>query len=198
MRTVGVIRPNLELHLRALEQRAAENPNKQIILQEIKNICAYEPETDALSNIRNCKCFPVKSSGSITWESCSAVFAIADRKDYLEAFSGRLAMLDLTLEETHSIRWFLDALDLADRYLSQATKEETSVEGGALDNRLTSQLRRKSYAMCRLVFESPVQSLKLTKVQIRGSHGEQARYQRPSGCTNTSTQHGSLCQRQHI
>ncbi|KAF2103412.1 hypothetical protein NA57DRAFT_31443 [Rhizodiscina lignyota] len=149
-KTLGVTKPNLQMHINALEQKAANEPEKQDILQEMLNICAFNPTPDALKRLGNCECFPIKPQlGNLAWVNGSSDFAIIDRREYGELFSGKLKILDLTLEEVHSIKDFLDAMQLEERYLSSAVKPKTSAEGGSLSRTLTDDLRKKSYAICR-------------------------------------------------
>lgn len=138
------------MHVLALVQKAADNPDRHAVLQEMQNICALQPTPDALRKLDDCRCFPVKTVlGSIEWVNQSADFAIIDRRDYGELFSGKLKILDLSLEEVHSIKSLLDGMGLEGRYLSNTVRQTTAAEDGSLNQGLTEDLRRKSYAICR-------------------------------------------------
>lgn len=82
-------------------------------------------------------------------------FSIVDRQDYGEIFVGQLTLLNLSLEEVHSLKYLLHELDLADRYMSTTLQEDTRTTDGRLQKRLTTNLRNKAYAVARLVV-SPV------------------------------------------
>ncbi|KAF2499755.1 hypothetical protein BU16DRAFT_504059 [Lophium mytilinum] len=150
---LGVLRitkPSLEMHISALKEKASTNPDKYSIFREILNICAFDIPFKALESLRNCKCLPVKlSSGTTEWSDCSKDFAIVNRRDYSQTFAGRINVLDFSLEEVHSLKPFLSGLGLEERFLSRAVREETTVQGGSKDERLTADLRKKSYAICR-------------------------------------------------
>ena len=150
--TLSVRQPNLRMHIHSLKQKALENPDKGEIMQEMLNICAFKPKPKSLEELSACKCLPVKlRSGTIDWQDRSGEFAIIDRREYGELFSGRVNFLDLSLEEVHSLRSLLVGLGLEDRYTSKAVKETTAVQGGLVNERLTNDLRRKAYAICRYV-----------------------------------------------
>jgi hypothetical protein len=146
---LDVTKPNLEMHILALMQKA-EAPDKRIIMQEMLNICAFDVTPQAVEKLSDCKCLPVKlPSGEVQWLHRSGTFAIVDRRDYGQIFTGRIKVLDFSLEEVHSLKPLLFALGLGEKYLSKAVREETTVEGGSIDEHLTADLRRKSYAICR-------------------------------------------------
>ena len=92
-----------------------------------------------------------KPSGEVEWSSCSGAFAVVDRTDYGNLIRDKIATLDFSLEEVHSIKVFLQGLKLEPKYLSNAVKEETQVEGGVFNAELTNDLRRKAYAIARYV-----------------------------------------------
>jgi len=145
-----IAKPDVQMHINALEQKAANGPEKQGILQEMVNIGAFNPTPDIFKKLDRCKCFPVKSnSGTVNWVDRSRDFVIVDRRELGELFKGKLNMLDLTLEEVHCVRSFLDGMRLQDQYLSNAVQPRTSAEGGSFNQALTDDLRRKSYAICR-------------------------------------------------
>jgi hypothetical protein len=148
---LGIKTPSLAMHILSLVQKVQENPEKQIVLQEIRNICALSPKSaDLKIKLSDCKCLPVRrSSGETEWLTPSGAFAIIDRREYGDLFRNEISTLDFSLEEVHSIQVFLHGLGLEGRYMSRAVKKETTVQGGQLDQRLTEDLRRKAYAICR-------------------------------------------------
>ena len=125
------------MHINALVQQTADSSDKHVLLQEMVNICAFDPTRDDLKRLDNCKCFPVRSQpGIVNCISRSTDFAIIDRREYGALFTEKLNMLDFTLEEVHSIRTFLNGMGLEERYLSKAVKPKTSAEGGSLNQEL--------------------------------------------------------------
>jgi hypothetical protein len=139
------------MHVHALREKASNlPPNKQDIKQAILNISAFKPSSDSLKGLIDCRCFPVKKpSGRLIWISSRCEFAIIDRREYGESFSKKIDMLDFSLEEVHSMKSFLVGLGLDEKFISNAVKEETKVEGGSIDHSRTNDMRRKSYAVCR-------------------------------------------------
>lgn len=144
--------PNLDMHVLALEQKVLQSANKQTIIEEMQNICGLNPTPRSLKRLSTCKCFPVKiSSDQVEWVHCSSEFAVVDRDELGMLFekTGMVRMLDFSLEEVHSIKLFLYAMGLQNRYLSVAAVEKTSVQDSSLEPFLTSELGRKAYAICR-------------------------------------------------
>ena len=138
------------MHVVALEQKASEHPDRREIMQEMMNISAFSPTSEAVKDLSDTKCLPVKlPSGEIHWLSKRGSFAIIDRREYGEAFAGRINILDFSLEEVHSIRPFLLALGLEKRYMSRAVTEHTTVQGGSFSQCHSDDLRNKAYAICR-------------------------------------------------
>jgi hypothetical protein len=119
----------------------------------MRNICALNPKPDDLwPKLSDCKCFQVrKLFGEVEWSSCSGAFAVVDRTDYGNLFRDKIATLDFSLEDVHSLKVFLQGLRLEQKYLSNAVSEETRVEGGVFNAELTDDLRRKAYAIARYV-----------------------------------------------
>jgi hypothetical protein len=152
---LGINKPDLLMHIIALEQKVTDSldkPDQGTVFEEMMNISALNPTPDALKRLGDCKCFPVRMplpSNSIEWHNRLDDFAIIDRRNYGEQFSGKIRMLNLSLEEVHSIRGFLDAMDLEKKYLSNAVTRKTSAEDGSLHRPLTENLRKKAYAICR-------------------------------------------------
>jgi hypothetical protein len=138
------------MHIRSLKQKARENPNKRDIMQEMLNICAFNPTAESLEDLSRCKCLPVKlSSGPVDWQDHTGDFAIVDRREYGDLFAGKVNFLDFSLEELHSLKLLLVGLGLRERYTSKAAKETTTVRGGSVSQHLTNDLRKKAYAVCR-------------------------------------------------
>ncbi|KAF5878202.1 uncharacterized protein Bfra_000367 [Botrytis fragariae] len=147
---LGVEKPNLEMHIIALQKRALENPDKEGILRELRNICALNPTVALRDKLSKCKCFPVyRPSQEVEWMDSTDSFAIVDRKEHGNVFKNKINVLDFSLEEVHSISQFLVELGLEGRFTSRAVKEDTKIEDRLLNDALTKDLRRKAYAICR-------------------------------------------------
>ncbi|TGO51966.1 hypothetical protein BOTNAR_0339g00020 [Botryotinia narcissicola] len=148
-------KPDLEMHILALQKRALENPDKEGILREIKNICALNPTGNVLrEKLSKCKCFPVyRPSEEVEWLESTSNFAIIDRKEHGDAFKNKINMLDFSLEEVHSINQFLIELGLEGQFTSRAVKEDTKIADGLLNDGLTKDLRKKAYAICRSAYD---------------------------------------------
>ncbi|KAF7949568.1 uncharacterized protein EAE97_003077 [Botrytis byssoidea] len=147
---LGVAKPNLEMHIIALQKRALENPDKEGILRELRNICALNPTVALRDKLSKCKCFPVyRPSQEVEWLDSTDSFAIVDRKEHGDVFRNKINVLDFSLEEVHSVNQFLVELGLEGRFTSRAVKEDTKIEDGLLSDALTNDLRRKAYAICR-------------------------------------------------
>ncbi|KAF7906551.1 hypothetical protein EAF00_000830 [Botryotinia globosa] len=144
-------KPDLEMHILALQKRALENPDKEGILREIKNIRALNPTGNVLrEKLSKCKCFPIyRPSQEVKWLDSTGNFAIVDRKEHGDAFKNKINMLDFSLEEVHSINQFLIELGLEGQFTSRAVKVDTKIADGMLNDGPTKDLRRKAYAICR-------------------------------------------------
>jgi hypothetical protein len=142
--------PSLELHVKGLKKTAFWSPTLNDIKQRIRNICQFDPVEADLEDLVDCDCLPVNcTDGSLTWMSSEENFAIADRREYLGLFRDKIDILHFSLEEIHEFKPFLTGLGLEDQYLSELVVLNTSAEGGEMNEWLTTDLRRKAYAICR-------------------------------------------------
>ncbi|KAF2464794.1 uncharacterized protein BDR25DRAFT_380700 [Lindgomyces ingoldianus] len=149
-RVLRIPKSSLAMHIVALTQKVLEQADKTTALQEMLNICALNPTSEALESLRNCECLPIKTqSGATEWHDCSTDFAIVDRREYGAMFEGKVRILDFSLEEVHSLQRFLFALGLGTRYISRLVEEKTYVQDNELDPQLTCDMRKKAYAIYR-------------------------------------------------
>jgi hypothetical protein len=149
-RVLKVEAPSLELHLQGLKETASSSPTLDDIKQRIRNICQFDPTEAELEDLSDCDCLPVNcADGSLVWMSPGTDFAIADRREYLELFRDKIDILHFSLEEVHEFKPFLMGISLESQYLSELVVLNTSAEGGELNERLTADLGRKAYAICR-------------------------------------------------
>ncbi|KAF1816496.1 hypothetical protein P152DRAFT_428616 [Eremomyces bilateralis CBS 781.70] len=145
-----VPKPDLDMHIAALQQKTLHNPDRQSILEEVINICALGPTPHALESLSATKCFPVRRSlGAVEWVNREHQFVVVDRNELAELFAGKADMLDYSLEESHSIKPFLLGMGLQNRSISRMVKEKTTVQGGSPAPELTRNLRKIAYAIFR-------------------------------------------------
>jgi hypothetical protein len=147
---LGVTTPSLEMHVKGLKEKASVSPDYDDIKQRIRNICQYCPEPKDLKDLSDCKCLPISHSNrNLKWMSAKEDFAIVDRKEYKELLANKIDFLNFSLEEVHKFKPFLEGLGLQSQYLSQLVELRSSAEGDEVNERLTSNLQRKAYAICR-------------------------------------------------
>ncbi|KAM0658061.1 hypothetical protein ACHAPH_006138 [Verticillium nonalfalfae] len=104
--------------------------------------------------------FPVKyGSGNLTLRTIGAGFAIVDNESLADKFRSRIKLLDFSREEVLRLKPFIRWVGLANRYLSAAVRESTSV--AEADSRPVStpnhDIKRKAHAISRIAahFSSP-------------------------------------------
>jgi len=151
LHVLKIPKPNLAMHIASLIEKSTDSPDKEMILQEMLNICALNPNAETLqAKLKDCRCFPVHMlSGEIEWLDSTKRFAIVDRVDYAAMFRDKVNTLEFTLEEVHSVKVLLLGLNLEKEYISNAATEETEVEEAMADSLLTADLRSKAYAITR-------------------------------------------------
>lgn len=106
-----------------------------------------------LASLSKAKIFPVKNpNGQVVLESIDCEFAIGDRKHLLEMFSGRVKLLDYTLDEVRKLEPVFQELLLSSRFLSNSvtTIRNEAVSPVFVESK-TSEMRQKAYAMFRCV-----------------------------------------------
>ena len=150
---LGVQRPDLKMHVKALEvhaRKVATLENWQDLFKRcITSISALNPTRTDVKPLLNSNIFPVRiGDGTVKPTTSYVEFAIIDKEEY-EGLFPRLHTLAFTLSEVNSYRPFLHAMGLAGRYMSVLVHEETKVEGGTLDLPLTRSLQARAYALYR-------------------------------------------------
>jgi hypothetical protein len=144
--------PNVEMYIRELQRLEEEQGNASLerVKELISEINLREPRSEQLQPLLSLHILPVKDrKGSTKLKTPTDDFAIVDRLEYGDAFKGKLHTLDLTLEEVHTLRHFLKAMELEDRYMSRAVKEDTNVRGGSEDLALSNEFRERARAIYR-------------------------------------------------
>ncbi|KAG7135922.1 hypothetical protein HYQ45_006378 [Verticillium longisporum] len=104
--------------------------------------------------------FPVQyANGNTALRTIGADFAIVDNESLADKFRSRIKLLDFNREEVLRLKPFLEWVGLANRYLSAAVRESTSV--AEADSRPIStpnhDIKRKAHALSRIAarFNSP-------------------------------------------
>lgn len=150
---LSVQTPNVGTYVEQLTILAEEQPpNIEKIKTAIENINYFNPEHTDLDSIRGLDFLPVKSTtGETELSNIVNTFYIVDRKEYGDAFEGKVPILDFSLEDIRRLRCFLEALGLVDKYMSSAVVETTTVQQPASEPSvsLTREFRGKSKAFCR-------------------------------------------------
>jgi hypothetical protein len=143
--------PQLEMHIDALKSETKEEkPARARVLELIECNCSYDPSPCELNELKDCKCFPVNIPGQgLEWMACSGIFAVGDRRTYLEMFRDQVPCVDFSLEEIHLYEKFFSGLNIQSKFLSVLVRAETNASGRSIHDRLTMDVRRKAYAICR-------------------------------------------------
>lgn len=102
--------------------------------------------------LRRIPIFPVKyASGATAERTIETDFAIVDNESLADKFRSRIKLLDFSREEVLRLKPFLGWVGLANRYLSAAVRESTSV--AEADSRPIStpnhDIKRKAHAISR-------------------------------------------------
>lgn len=129
-------------------------PNPNEIKHALRSINELGPTANDVDGLRGVTCLPLKLGNGIkVIESPGTEFFIVDRLEYAAAFEGKVNVLDFSLEEVRQFQRLLISLGLADRYLSSAVEEVTSVLQPAArrTSSLTREFRRKAKALLRYV-----------------------------------------------
>ena len=152
--TAGSKVPTLEIHIEELQilcNNATEIPFEQI-KGLIREISLWKPVENNVQELRDKKILPANSKhGRKILMSPMDTFTIVDRRKYGEIFTGKVAILDFALEEIRSIKTFLSALGLDDRYMSRLANETSEAEDAVEEVTLSEDFRRRAYALVRYV-----------------------------------------------
>lgn len=143
--------PQLDMHIDALKLEAA-NQNHARVIELIECICKYAPSPWQLRALKDCDCLPVTDPGKgQRWMNSTGAFAVADRREYISLFRGKIVMLDFSLEDIHAFESFLVGLGVHKKFLSVSVQAQTDASETSIDFGLSSNVRRKAYALCRYV-----------------------------------------------
>ena len=151
---LGVETPNITLFIQELKMLiyGVWTPDIEEIKACILGINALGPRKGDLDPLLLTKFLPVNDgNGCVSLMRVEDDFAITDRREFGNAFRGKLVVLDFSLEDVHVLRPFLSLLGLEGRYMSITVREVSSVKGGLKQPDLSSEFRNKAYALFRYV-----------------------------------------------
>jgi len=151
---LGVDMPTLEIHIEELQilcDNATDVPFEQI-KGLIREINLWNPVKNNVQELRGKKILPVNDiNGHKSLMRPKDTFAIVDRQKYGDIFTGQVATLDFALGEVRSIKTFLSALGLDNRYMSHLANETSKVGDAVEEPTLSEDFRRRAYALVRYV-----------------------------------------------
>jgi hypothetical protein len=139
-----------------LQTMARRRPSISRIKQIITAINAMDPKSGDLDPLLTSEVLPIREfdgSDSMTvLRSPQASFAIIDRNNIAKIFERERdsAFLDFTLEEVLSLKPFLRALNLENKFVSLLCDERTVCrDEGLIDNSLTVRFRERAHGLLR-------------------------------------------------
>ena len=156
-----VSEPTVEMYIESLKAEAKGNASAAKIKETMVLICGLGLKEADLSSLVEARVLPVKlANGGGSLASASSKnepvdFAILENKAHRDAFKGKIAALDFSLEEIRDTRPLLLAMGLKPRFSLGLVKEVTDVSGGSQDHEMTRNLRIKSQAIVRYAIRHP-------------------------------------------
>ena len=156
-----VLEPTVEMYVESLKAEAKGKASTAKIKEIMALICDLGFEEADLSSLVEAKVLPVKlanGEGSLASASSkdeSVDFTIVENAAHQDAFKGKIAALDFSLEEIRDTRPILLTMGLEKRFSSKLVKEVTDVSGGSQDHEMTRYLRIKSQAIVRYAIRHP-------------------------------------------
>ncbi|KAI9657880.1 MAG: hypothetical protein M1831_004116 [Alyxoria varia] len=128
---------------------------KQIMLQlalmigrrEVEGDAEFEEELQKLKQT-SCMIFPVlDAEGYLSVQAQHEPFFVNDHVRWGQKFANKVDMLDFSCEESNKLKWLLEKFDLQTRYLSAQVNQLSEPQAPALDQRITEDFRKRSYAL---------------------------------------------------
>ena len=160
-----VLEPTVEMYVESLKAEARGKASAAKIKETMALICGLGFEEAELSSLVEAKVLPIKlanGEGSLASASSkdeSVDFAIVENAAHWNAFKGKIAALDFSLEEIRDVRPLLLAMGLGNQFSSRLVNEVTDVSGGSQDHEITRNLRIKSQAIVRYDIRHPTFSI---------------------------------------
>lgn len=148
---LGVPKPDIKMHVRGLLKLAGNHQPSELEIKGLINvISAQNPMAGDVAELQGANIFFVKTEkGQKTRTNSAASFAIIDRLEYGAAFTGKISMLDYTVEEVNACKPLFHSLGMRKKYLSELVDEKMSVDDGVVSTKLTESFRSKAYAFVR-------------------------------------------------
>ena len=148
--------PTVDMYVDSLKAEAKGDPSAAQIEATMKLICGLGFEEGVGSSLTDVRFLPVRvpdtdHSVTTSFQSTLEDFAVLDNTIHQEAFRGKLATLDFTLEEIRDTRPLLTAMGLANKFSSKLVEEVTDVNESQLDAERTKIFCAKSQAIVRYV-----------------------------------------------
>ena len=158
--TLGVGRPDAHMVVDELvkigSQESVQLSRLRSALAALNSMLDREtaaPISDALVQSR---IFPIRQlDGSVDAVSFSQDFIIPDNPPLAQRFSGKLRMLDFSVEEIHRLRPLIHWAGLEARYLSAVVQETSCVTSSAVFPVTSSSLDLKMKAHAMLRYDAP-------------------------------------------
>ena len=118
----------------------------------IKEINVYKPQCQNLRELLNKPVIPViDTNGREQLVRPKDTFAIVDRQKYGKLFQGKVSVLAVPLEELRHFRYFLSALGLETRYMSNLAHKTTDAKNAFSDGTISKDFRDRALALVRYV-----------------------------------------------
>ena len=149
--------PTVEELVRRLISQAEDRAPIAKMKETITMICSTNLEGTNFSGLMEAEFLPIElEDGTINvipvLEGDQPIdYVILDRMEHVDAFHGKTASLDFSLEEIQEFRPLLSALNLERRFSSRLVREVTEVKEGTLDVNMTKLFRLKSQSIIRYV-----------------------------------------------
>ena len=148
-----ISKPTVDMYIDSLIAEAKGKASAAQIKETMALICSLGFGDNDFSSLGEAKVLPIKlANGACSFASASSKdvnFAIVENNIHLDAFKGKIVVLDFSLEEIRDCRPLLLAMGLEERFSSKIVKEVTDVRGGSQDHETTRILRIKSQAIVR-------------------------------------------------
>ena len=118
----------------------------------IKEINARNPQSQHVEGLLGQKIIPIiDTHGQECLVKPTETFVIVDRERYCNMFNKSVAVLAVPFEELRSIRNFLVALDLEERYVSCLAHETSEAKNAFPDAAISQDFRKRAIALVRYV-----------------------------------------------
>ena len=147
-----VAEPSIEMYIEALKFEVQGNASVVNIIDIMKSISSSNLEDADLSSLRTAKILPVKLADGthslVSPRDGSLDFAVVETDAHWDAFKGKIAALDFSIEEVRDTRPLLLAIGLRPRFSTQLVREVTIAgDNFQQDHDMTRNLQDKDIAL---------------------------------------------------